>query len=97
MNSPGKSADQVLGVFSVKESKNFLMDCLNLPNSVTYPDHRPHFERWLKRWHRIFTFRKEDEDRNWQTHLVPREQLEKFMPKLWESLRRIWYEKDHRQ
>ena len=59
-NSPEKRTDQVLGMLSVEKIKSFLMECLNLPNPIDYPEHRPQFERWLKRWQRLFTFRMED-------------------------------------
>jgi hypothetical protein len=72
VNSPKKAADQVLGMIPVEEAKNFLMECLNLPDPINYPDHRPHFERWLRRWQRLFTFQSEDERGNWQTQLIPK-------------------------
>jgi hypothetical protein len=96
-NSPKKSAGQVLGMLSVEEIKTFLMECLNLPNPIDYPEHRPQFERWLSRWQRLFTFRTEDERGSGQTKQVPREQLERFAPKARTALRRIWYERDPRQ
>jgi hypothetical protein len=55
-NSRRNLANNVLGVLSEEEIKRFLMDSVNLPWSVTYPDHRAHFERWLKRWQRLFTY-----------------------------------------
>lgn len=40
----------------MEEIKTFLTDSANLPWSVTYPDHRDHFKRWLLRWQRLFTY-----------------------------------------
>ena len=96
-NSPEKSLDQVLGVLSVEKAKEFLMDSLNLPWAVTYPDHRDTFNVWLRRWQRVFTFRIEEEDGNRQTKVITREQLEQFAPKLRTALRKAWYERDPRQ
>jgi hypothetical protein len=96
-NSPKKSTDQVLGMLTVNEIQSFLMDTLNLPPTVTYLDHRPHFGRWLKRWQRLFTYRSEDGDVTMQSKLIAREQLETFVPKFWQALRRVWYEKNPRQ
>ncbi|HEY3624861.1 MAG TPA: hypothetical protein VGL00_01205 [Terracidiphilus sp.] len=95
--SPKKAADHVLGMLSVQEIQSLLMDSLNLPNPIDYPEHRPQFERWLKRWQRLFTFRGESEDGERRTMQVPRDQLERFAPKARTTLRRIWNEKDARQ
>lgn len=95
--SPETAADYVLGVLSVSDVRNLLMDCLNLPNPIDYPEHRPQFERWLKKWQRLFTFRGETEDGERRTMQVPRDQLERFAPKVRTALRRIWHEKDARQ
>ena len=46
----------VLGVISVADVEKFLADSANLPWSVTYPQDRPHFERWLRRWNPLFTY-----------------------------------------
>lgn len=54
--NPGNN---VLGALQVAEIKKFLLDSVNLPWSVTYPDHRAHFERWLTRWQRLFTYMRE--------------------------------------
>lgn len=97
LNSPEKPAHLVLGIMSVRDIKNFLMDCLNLPDPISRPAHRPHFERWLKRWQRLFTLRSESENGGWESKPIAREQLERFAPKVWSALRRIWYEKDPRQ
>ena len=96
-NSPEKSLDQVLGVLSVEKAKEFLLDSLNLPWAVTYPDHRDTFNVWLRRWQRVFTFRIEEEDGNRQTKVITGEQLEQFAPKLRTALRKAWYERDPRQ
>jgi hypothetical protein len=96
-------------VLSVEKARDFLMDSLNLPWRMDSPDGRPHFERWLRRWQRFFTFevrveaeiKEEDgpvESRaQWESVHIPREQLERFVPKLATALRRIWHEKDPRQ
>jgi hypothetical protein len=55
------SRNKVLGVMSVEDIKNFLADCANLAEPVVYPEHRPHFERWLRRWRGLFSFRREQE------------------------------------
>jgi hypothetical protein len=94
--SPQKATDQVLGAFSVEESNKFLLECLNLPTPIDYPEHRPHFERWLRRWQKLFTFHVE-EDGKWRTKLITREQLERFAPNVRTALRRIWDERDTRQ
>jgi hypothetical protein len=104
--SPVKPADQVLGVLSVDEAKRFLLDCINLPWSVNYPEHRDHFERWLRRWQRLLTYKVEleveDDDSaesqvQWENQQVPREQLELFAPIVRTTLCRIWGERDPRQ
>lgn len=96
-------------MLSVERIKSFLMDSLNLPDPIDYPEHRSHFERWLKRWQRLFTFKaevevqvtneggSEDSYAKWETIQIPREQLKRFVPKVQAALRRIWYEKDLRQ
>ena len=108
----------------MQEAKDFLTDSLNLPWVVTYPDHRPVFNVWLRRWHRWFTYVTQTEPQRitgepslrqilngkadvepsdsaeppkWEPVQVPREQLERFAPKLRTALRKIWYEKDQRQ
>lgn len=103
-NSPKKSSDQVLGVIAVEQAKEFLTDSLNLPWAHSYPGYRAHFERWLNRWERWFTFRREAEIADgedtrveWETVPISRKHLDKFALKVGVSLRRIWYEKDARQ
>ncbi|MFZ0915029.1 MAG: hypothetical protein WBQ76_13940 [Candidatus Korobacteraceae bacterium] len=95
--SPTKSEDQVLGMLSVDETKAFLLDSINLPWAVDYPEARPHFERWLKRWQRLFTYKAETEDAKWKTMQVPREPLELFAPIVRTTLCRLWGERDARQ
>jgi hypothetical protein len=108
-NSPGNATNRVLGILTVAEIKAFLMDCANLPNPIDYPDHRPHFERWLKRWQRLFRYkaevevqvdaedRTEDSYAKWEPVQVPREQLELFAPIVRTTLCRVWGERDARQ
>lgn len=60
-NSHRSERNNVLGVISVADIKTFLTDSANLPWSVTYPDYRPHFDRWVRRWERLFTYRAEVE------------------------------------
>jgi len=97
VKSPENTEDHVLGTLSAGAIRKFLMDCLNLPNPIDYPEHRPQFERWLKRWERLFTFRGETEDGEYQTMQVPRKELERFAPRVRTTLRRIWNEGDARQ
>lgn len=59
--SPENSRNKVLGVISVGDVKNFLADSANLADPIDYPEHRPHFERWLRRWQGLFSFQKEEE------------------------------------
>ncbi len=108
-NSPENIRDQVLGVLSVDKARDFLMDSLNLPWRTDSPEGRPHFERWLRRWQPFFTFNVEVEieveaedgavesHAKWEAAQIPREQLERFAPKVSAALRRIWHEKDPRQ
>jgi hypothetical protein len=97
MNSPKKAAHQVLGIWPEDDSKKFVMECVNLPDPIDYPPYRPHFERWLRRWQRLFTFQSEGEDGKWRTLEIPRERLERFVPKVQTALRRVWVEQDARQ
>jgi hypothetical protein len=97
MNSPEKAADQVLGTLSVEDVRNFLLDCVNLPDPIGRPDNRRQFERWLRKWQRLFTFQSEGEDGKWRTMEIPREQLEQFVPKVQTALFRIWVEQNARQ
>jgi len=60
-------------------------------------DEVPHFDRWLRKWHRLFTFQTEGEDRKWHPMEIPREQLEAFVPKVRIALCRVWIERDARQ
>jgi hypothetical protein len=61
VNSRENATKKVLGIVSVNEIKEFLMDSVNLPDPIDYGEHKSHFERWLRRWQRLFTFRKEEE------------------------------------
>lgn len=97
MDSPKKSTHQILGTLSVKEIKPFLLECANLPNPIDYPDHRPYFERWLRRWQRIFMFERETEDGKRKPVQLPRGELERFVPLVRTTLCRIWVERDARQ
>jgi hypothetical protein len=97
MNSPKKAEHQVLGVWSKDEIQKFLMECVNLPDPISYPPYRPHFERWLRKWQRIFTFQSEGKDGKWREVEIPRERLELFVPKMQAALYRIWSEQDVRQ
>jgi hypothetical protein len=92
MNSPKKTEHQILGILPVNEAKDFLLECVNLPNPIDYPDHRPHFDRWLRRWQRVFTFESEGKPAQ-----ISRERLEQFAPSVRTTLRRIWAEPDTRQ
>jgi len=108
MHSPEKTADQVLGT-SVKVIKDFLMECVNLPDPLVpivpvrntpyadWNDVSPQFERWLRRWRRMFTFQTEGEDRKLHSVEIPREQLERLVPEVRTALRRIWIEPNARQ
>ena len=95
--SPEKRTNQVLGVLSVDDGRKFLMDCLNLPNPIDCEDSRPHFDRWVRRWGKLLTFRYEDVHGASEMRPVPPAQLEDFAPRVRTSLRRIWHEKDARQ
>jgi hypothetical protein len=97
MNSPEKAAHQALGILADDDIKKFLMECVNLPDPIGYPDHRLHFDRWLRKWQRLFTFKSEGEDGKWHTMEIPRERLELFVPKMQTALYRIWVEQDARQ
>lgn len=59
VNSRRIAVNTVLGVISITEIKKYLTDSANLPWSVTYPDYRPHFDRWMRRWGRLFMYRAE--------------------------------------
>jgi hypothetical protein len=108
MNSPEKVVDQVLGT-SVTVIKDFLMECVNLPDPLAtivpiantpyanFSDDSPHFDRWLRKWQRLFTFQTKGEDGEWRTMELPREQLKLFAPVVRLALRRIWVEQDARQ
>jgi hypothetical protein len=87
----------VLGVLSVEEIERFLMECVNVPNPIDYPPNRAAFDRWLRRWQRLFTFESEDQDGQWKTLPIPPEQLEQFAPVVRTTLRRVWEEQDARQ
>ena len=86
------------------------MECVNLPDHMhgtiipsrstpyaRYTDDSPHFDRWLRKWQRLFTFQTEDIDGKWQAMEIPREALEPFVPKLRIALCRVWKEPDTRQ
>lgn len=94
-NSPGNTVHKVLGTLTTEEIKRFLVECANLPNPIDYPEHRPHFERWLRRWTRLFTF--QSPDGKHRTEQVPREHLEVFAPIVRTTLCRLWKEPDARQ
>jgi hypothetical protein len=96
-NSPKNATNKVLGTITDAEIKTFLMECANLPNPIDYAEHRPHFERWLRKWQRLFSFQIEDEGGKWQTRQVPREQLEVIAPVMRTTLSRLWGERDARQ
>jgi hypothetical protein len=102
-NSPGESSDHVLEAISVHDATAFLMECANLPNPIwaisnaKEPHASPHFERWLRRWQRFFTFQKEDNKGKMQMRPIPLAKLERFAPTVRTSLHRIWLEKDARQ
>jgi hypothetical protein len=96
--SPRKEANHVLGVMSAKRIKTFLEDCVNLPNRIDYPpENALHFERWLKRWRGLFTYRDQDEEGNSVILPVPREHLGLFAPVVRTTLCRLWGEPDARQ
>ncbi|SRR6266536_2003885 len=97
MNSPEKSAKLVLGTLSEEDIKNFLTESANLPNPIDYPPYRSRFDRWLRRWQRFFTFKKEGEDGKWHAMEIPNEQLERFVPHVRTTLCRVWVEQDPRQ
>ena len=59
MNSHRIGGKDVLGVISVTDIKKFLTDSANLPWSVTYPHYRPHFNRWVTRWQKLFIYEAE--------------------------------------
>jgi hypothetical protein len=73
-----------------KEVKTFLLECVNLPNLMDYPDHRPYFDRWFRRWQRVLPFGEGDGH-------IGRDALEQFAPAAKTALRRIWWEVDPRQ
>ncbi len=95
--SQQEPTNQILGMLSIKEIKSFLMDCVNLPNPIDYPKNHSQFDRWLKRWQRLFTYQIEAEGGKRRPTPFARESLESFVPKVRTGLRRIWYEKDARQ
>jgi|GEM_PF-7128989 len=80
------------------------MECVNLPDPLAtidpirntpyahFSDESPHFERWLRKWQRLFTFQSES-----AIVEIPREHLKQFVPKVRGALRRIWTEQDARQ
>lgn len=96
-NSPQESANQVLGVMSVDDVMRFLLDSVNLPNPVDYPEHRPAFERWLRRWRGLFKYLVEDEGGKKHKVPIPDDQLELLAPILRTTLCRMWGERDTRQ
>ncbi len=85
------------------------MECVNLPDTLAtiipvrntpyanWSDDSPQLDRWLRKWQRLFTFRSEGDDGKGHTMEIPREQLERFVPKVRTALRRIWTEQDVRQ
>jgi hypothetical protein len=90
-NSPAKREHQVLGVISENDIKEFLLDCVNLPNPIDYPENRPHFERWLRRWRHVVAFKTEGESGR-----LTREECEALAPEVRGALCRIWVERDTR-
>jgi hypothetical protein len=96
-NSPRIATDKVLGVMAAAEVRTFLVECANLPTPIDYPEHRPRFERWLKKWARMFAFRGEDTNGKRETKEAPTEHLELFAPIVRATLRRLWHEQDQRQ
>ncbi len=110
MNSPEKASHQVLGTLAEEEIKTFLTECVNLPDHMhgtivpvrgtpyaNWTDESPQFDRWLRRWQRLFTFQSEGEDGKWKAVEIPPDQLKAFAPKVRLALRRIWIEQDARQ
>jgi hypothetical protein len=103
--SRSTESDLVLGTLKVSEIKEFLLDCVNLPDCLDRPSNAPALERWLHRWQRLFTFQQEqirDVDgespaQNWIAREIPRCQLEDFAPTVRVMLHRIWLEQDPRQ
>lgn len=78
------------------------MDCVNLPDYMhgapyADADEGTQFNRWLRKWQRLFTFQTEGEDGKWHPMEIPREQLEAFAPKVRIALCRVWLEQDARQ
>ncbi len=94
--SPEKAAHKVLVAEKEQKIRAFLLDCVNLPNPIDYPEHQPYFERWLNRWGKSFKYRA-DVNGDTKTLLVPRDQLEMLAPIIRTTLVRLWDEPDDRQ
>ena len=90
--SPETPSHCVLGVASITRIRSFLEDSVNLPNPIDYPEHVPHFERWLARWQSEFGYSVDSVSRS-----APREALALLAPILRTILRRLWAETDERQ
>ena len=74
---------QVLGAISAADAERFLMDCVNLPNPIDYPDNRRDFTRRLRRWRRLFTYSAEDlESERWAKREIDATTLERLVPLL---------------
>ncbi|MBB5059090.1 hypothetical protein HDF16_003813 [Granulicella aggregans] len=97
LNSPENGANQCLGLITISEVRDFLMDSLNLPNPLDSPEQRGQLRRWLKKWQRLFTFHVEVGDGTQEESTISAEHLERFAPYLRTALRRIWHEADARQ
>ncbi len=92
----------------MKVIKDFLMECVNLPDPLAtivpvrntpyanWSDESPQFDRWLRKWQRLFTFQMDGQDGNLNVGEIPRDKLKLFVPKLRAALRRIWTEQDAR-
>ena len=87
----------ILGVMTPKQIEVFLVDCVNLPNPIDYPENRHEFDRWLQRWQWMFTFRTEDQAAKLRILEIPPQELETFAPVARTTLRRLWQEQDLRQ
>jgi len=96
-NSPERHENQVLGILPVAQVQNFVLDSVNLPWAIDYPGYRPHFERWLRRWSSLFSFKTEDDQGKLRINEIPKDRLAGFALHLGVILRRIWSERDGRQ
>ena len=96
MKSPENSPSKVLGILTEEVIRKFLLDCVNLPNPIDYPENRPGFVRWLRRWERLFKYRSQAEGNGGMVP-VPEEHLEWFAPIIRTTLNRLWSQPDPRQ